>query len=101
MRRCHSRCKDARVWTATGAATKSCYLRSSSHVLPHDQEEREGGFGYKRSLSPTDAAPRPFSSKGHIPFHLLPLHNAPFSLEFSARVEFSREDRVSRLVLTG
>src|SRR4051812_11033409 len=77
-RRCHSHRKDACIWAVTGAATKSCCLRSSSHVLPHDQEEHEGGFGYKRSLSPTDSTPRSFYSKGHTSFHLLPLHNAHF-----------------------
>ena len=49
---CHSRCKDAHVWEVTGAATKSYCLRSSSHVLPHDQEEREGGLAIKEASPP-------------------------------------------------
>src|SRR4051812_42412931 len=55
--RCYSRRKDARVWAVTGAVTESPRLRSSSHVLPYDQEEREGGLGYKKSLSPIDESP--------------------------------------------
>src|SRR3954465_15768118 len=41
---CCPRRKDARVWAVTGVVTESSRLRSSSHVLPHDQEQREGRF---------------------------------------------------------
>src|SRR3954466_12740605 len=83
----------------------------------------KGGFGHKKSLSSIDKAPpsvlailflRP------IPFHLLPLHYAPFSpllqfvrrflgfqfstlsgFEFPATAEFSREGRTSRVAPSG
>src|SRR5204863_9546188 len=32
----------------------------------HDQEKREGGFGYKKSHSPIDRNPRPFFFKGQL-----------------------------------
>src|SRR4051812_18859951 len=41
---CYPRRKDARVQAVTGVVTESSRLRSSSHVLPHDQEQREGRF---------------------------------------------------------
>src|SRR4051812_13037195 len=41
---CYSRRKDTRVRAVTGVVTESSRLCSSSHVLPHDQEQREGRF---------------------------------------------------------
>src|SRR3954467_137323 len=67
----YSRCKDARARAVTRGATESHHLRSFSHVVPHDRDEREGGgVGYKRSLSPIDKpAPGPNSFfTGQIPF---------------------------------
>src|SRR4051812_468924 len=48
---CSSQRKDARVWAVTGIATQSRHSRSFSPVLPHDQDEREGGIGYKIASS--------------------------------------------------
>src|SRR4051812_27836583 len=42
-----------------GASTESSRLRSSSHVLPRDQEQREARLGYKKSLSSIDKRPPP------------------------------------------
>src|SRR3954463_15316503 len=83
--------------------TQSRRSRSFSHVLPHDQEEREGGIGYKRTSSPIDSTPgRILSPPTKFHFHFIfSLSTTPLSLEFSATVEFSWEDRVSRLVLIG
>ena len=41
---CYTRRKDARVQAVTGVVTESSHLRSSNHVLPQDQEQREGRF---------------------------------------------------------
>src|SRR3954468_77484 len=40
-----SSAKDGRVHAVTGLKTWSCFLLLSSHVLPHDEEQREEGVG--------------------------------------------------------
>src|SRR4051812_14839932 len=74
---CCPRRKDARVWAVTELRPSLRCLRSSSHVLPHDQEQREGGGGLAiKEASPSPIEARPFFPKANsIPSSPSPLRS--------------------------